>query len=393
MSGAGGSRGARPARIAGGLDTASLDAALDAGVAGGRVPGLVAAITDSRGIVYERAVGMAAASSGRAMRFDTVFRVASMTKLLTSVAVMMLHEEGRFGLDDEFVRHVAAFRQPDVLAWFDEETGEYGLREAARAVTVRDLLTHVSGFGYWFLAPELLRAYGGAVEHFSAPFLMHDPGERFTYGISTDVLGQIVEPTSGRRLDEFVAARVADPLGMAATGWRLPDDPSRLAALHRRRDGRLAEAPMEAAAEAPHGGGGMYSTAEDYLRLLRMLLNDGLADGGRGLLRPESVHEMTSNQIGALFARPQTTAYPERSLDFAFLDGTQKFGFNVSIETRPAADGRPAGSAGWAGIFNTYYWLDREAGLAAVLLMQLSPFCDPACLETYRAFARALYRR
>jgi methyl acetate hydrolase len=222
---------------------------------------------------------------------------------------------------------------------------------------------------------------------------MHDPGERFTYGISTDVLGRIVEPLTGVPLDEFVAAQIAAPLRAGSMGWRPPAESGRLAALHARRDRDLVEIGGKPAAEVPRGGGGMYAAAEDYLGLLRMLLNGGLTDGGERLLGPESVTAITTNQIGALFARRQTAAFVERSLDFDFLDGTQKYGFNVMIETRPRPEGRPAGSYGWAGIFNTYFWVDPEAGLAAVLLMQLSPFCDPACLQACRQFERAVYRR
>ncbi len=375
-------------REAAAFDAAALDRALDAAVARGAVPGLVAGITTRQGLVYRRVCGAAGAEP---LRFDTVFRIASMTKLVTTVAVLRLLEEGRFGLDDALGRHVRDFDQPGVLEAFDAETGEYRVREAARAVTVRDLLTHVSGFGYWFLEPELLRAAKGVVDYFTAPFLMHDPGERFTYGISTDILGRIVEPASGLPLERFVVESVAAPLGMRATGWEPPADAGALAALSKRGEAGVVAVAKEAAGEAPHAGGGMYSTAEDYLALLRMFLNEGVADSGERLLRAASVRAASSNQLGALFAVEQTTAYPPRTLDFAFLDGTQKFGFNVMVETRSRAARRPAGSYGWAGIFNTYFWVDAAAGFAAVLLMQLSPFCDPGCLGALADFERAVY--
>ncbi len=380
--------GREAAGLGGGLDldAAALDRTLEAAVARGAVPGVVAGITSRRGLVYRRACGT---GGGTSLRFDTAFRVASMTKLVTTVAVLRLFEQGRFGLDDPFAEHVPDFRQPGVLESFDAATGAYTVREAARAITVRDLLAHVAGFGYWFLERELLAA--NAVDYSTAPFLMHDPGARFTYGIGTDVLGRIVEPASGVPLGRFVAESVAAPLGMRATAWDPPGDPDSLAALSKRGENGLVAVPKESEGEPPFGGHGLYSTAADYLALLRMFLNGGVTDSGERLLSTASVRAAVSNELGALFAVRQTTVYPPRTLDFAFLDGTQKFGFNVMIETRNRPARRPAGSYGWAGIFNTFFWVDEAAGLAAVLLMQLSPFCDPGCLETLAAFEHAVY--
>jgi CubicO group peptidase (beta-lactamase class C family) len=402
------------------IDFCAVDAGLDDAVAAGCVPGLVAAVTDRHGPIYRRAAGFASIedaesvhdgeamradslSVGRseamradseAMRVDTVFRIASMTKLFTSVAVMMLHEQGKCRLDDPLAAHLEGWAQPGVLASFDAASGAYATRDSARTVTLRELLTHTSGYGYWFIEPELLRAGDGVIDYSDAPFLMHDPGARFTYGLGTDVLGRIVEPLSGLPLGRFVAERIARPLGMTATGWQPPGDAARLASLHRRAaDGGLSRVAKETTGDAPHGGGGLYSTADDYLALLRLLLNEGAADDGRRLLEPVSVAAMTANQIGALFAMPPVPAYRPRSLDFAILDGTQKFGFNVAIETRPRPTGRPAGTYGWAGIFNTYFWVDVAAGFAAVLLMQVSPFCDPGCLAVCSSFEHAIYAR
>jgi CubicO group peptidase (beta-lactamase class C family) len=376
------------------VDFRAVDAVLDEAVVEGRVPGLVAAVTDRQGLIYRRAAGYAAAGTAEPMRADTVFRIASMTKLFTSVAVMMLYEQGRCSLDDPLAAHLDSWSQPGVLASFDLASGAHTVRDSTHAVTIRRLLTHTSGYGYWFLEPELLRAANGAIDYSDAPFLMHDPGARFTYGIGTDVLGRVVEPLSGLPLACFVATRIAGPLGMTATGWSPPADATRLAALHRRNaDGTPLPVPRETSGDAPHGGGGLYSTADDYLALLRLLLNEGAADDGRRLLDAASVAMMTANQIGPLFATPPTAVYRDRSLDFAFLDGTQKFGFNVAIETRARATGRPSGTYGWAGIFNTYYWVDVRAGFAAVLLMQVSPFCDAGCLAVRASFERAIYAR
>ncbi|MBN1237242.1 MAG: beta-lactamase family protein, partial [Gammaproteobacteria bacterium] len=222
-------------------DFSRIDSVLREAVAGGDVPGVVAAVSDRCGVVYEGAAGCAA--SGTAMRPDTIFRVASMTKLMTSVAIMMLHEEGRLDLDDPLAQHLPGFEQPGVLVSFDEETAAYTVREASRQITLRDMLTHTSGFGYWFLNREVLREANGRVNLFGAPFLMHDPGAKFSYGISTDILGLIVEPVSGLPLDGFMRTRIWRPLGMRATGFELPRESARLASLRRRAGDGFEELP------------------------------------------------------------------------------------------------------------------------------------------------------
>lgn len=373
------------------LELGRIDEALERAAAERRVPGAVAIVTDRRGVLFEAAHGTAAAQQRRPMRADTVFRIASMTKPLTSVAVLMLAEEGKLALEDPLARHLPGYRQPQVLASFDETTGEYTVRPARRDVTIHDLLTHTSGYGYWFLNRELLIEAKGRIQHFDAPFLMHDPGARFSYGISTDVLGQIVEPLSGRPLERFFAERITGPLGMADTGFDPPADPARVAALHTRREDGFEEAATQARGEAPRGGGGLSSTARDYAAFVRMLLNLGVSDRGERLLSADSVAAMTRNQIGALFAGTQRTAFRPRTLDFSFLDGTQKFGFNLTIETQARPGRRSPGSWGWAGIFNTYFWGDPERGIGCVLMMQMSPFCDGGCLAVLGEIERAVY--
>jgi CubicO group peptidase (beta-lactamase class C family) len=221
---------------------------------------------------------------------------------------------------------------------------------------------------------------------------MHEPGARFSYGIGVDIVGLIVEPLSGMTLERFFAERITGPLGMHATSFELPRDSSALASLHERGASSWSEIPIEQIAEPPRGGGGLYTTAADYLALLRLLLNDGTADDGRRLLSAQSVAAMTTNQIGELRAEKQMTAYPARTCDFEFMDGSQKFGLGTLIETRDRPDGRRRESYGWGGIFNTFFWVDPATGNAAVLMMQLRPFCDPGCVSLYREFERAVYR-
>jgi len=369
-----------------------LDRVLRAAVLSGAVPGVVAAATDRRDLVYLGAFGSAALDQRRALRTDSVFRIASMTKLVTAIAVLQLVEQGRVDLDAPFKRFYPEFRQPPVLRAFDSVTREYDAEPAGRDITVRELLTHTAGYGTWFLNAELRALMGAEPEYYNPPFLMHAPGTRFQYGISSDVLGQLVRPLSGLTLADFFAHRILGPLGMHETAFTLPVDADRLVNVHAHTAAGFVPLPNEIVPEAPRGGSGLYGTAEDYLALLRMLLNGGQADG-RQILSADSVREIVRNQIGALPAVRQTTAAPERTADFAFLDGTQKFGFNVLVETRDRPSGRAVGSYGWAGIFNTYFWVDPAAELAAVVCMQMSPFCAPACLGVSEAFEAALYRQ
>lgn len=324
------------------------------------------------------------------MRTDSVFRIASMTKLVTSVAVMMLLEERKLSVDQPFAELLPGYEQPGVLDAFDSRTREYRTLPASSSVTVRQLLTHTSGYGYWFLNGPLRSLKTGAPEKFRPPFLTAEPGRRFAYGISTDVLGQIVEPLSGLPLDRFFAERILEPLGMSDTGYAPPSDARRLASVHARAGAGFDAQPNETAGPSPHGGGGLYSTAEDYLALLRLFLNHG-ESSGRRLLARESIEAMVRNQIGELAADVQRTVAPDYSNDFIFMDGSQKFGFGVLVETRDQPTGRTAGSYGWGGIRNTYFWVDPSAGIAGVVMMQTSPFADPRCVELYRGIERAVY--
>jgi CubicO group peptidase (beta-lactamase class C family) len=348
-------------------------------------------VANRRETLYAGAAGVRTRTPHKKMEVDCIFRVASMTKLVTSIAVMMLVEEKHIDLDGKFVDYVPRYRQPEVLESFDPNTRRYTTRPADSAITVRQLLTHTSGYGYWFLHAPLLALTSGTPNLLDAPFLMYPPGQRFAYGTSTDVLGQIVAPVTGLTLEAFFARRIFEPLGMADTGFGIPNDPTRLVACHARRDGGFVEIENETAVTtSPTGGTGLYSTAPDYLRLLQLCLSGGVLEGQR-LLAAESIAAITRNQIGDLVAEPQQRAFAERSNDFIFMDGTQRFGFGVLIETRDRAAGRSAGAFSWGGILNTYFWVDPRADLAAVLLMQTSPFADPQSMALLESFERSVY--
>jgi CubicO group peptidase (beta-lactamase class C family) len=373
------------------LRSHTLDALLADAVTAGVAPGIVAMVANSRETLYTRAAGVRTQTTQRRMEVDCVFRVASMTKLVTSLAVMMLVEEGRVDLDGAFVDYVPGYRQPEVLESFNASTRRYTTRPVESAITVRQLLTHTSGYGYWFLHAPLLALTSGTPNLVDPPFLMYPPGQRFAYGSSTDVLGQIIAPVTGLTLEGFFAERVFKPLGMVDTGFGIPTEPARLVTRHARGDSGFVEIDNETTVlTAPTGGTGLYSTGPDYLRLLRLFLNGGMLDGGR-LLAAESIAAITRNQIGDLKAEPPQGALAERSNDFIFMDGSQRFGFGVLIETRDRAAGRSAGTFSWGGVFNTYFWVDPRADLAAVLLMQTSPFADPQSVALLESFEHGVY--
>ncbi len=369
---------------------ARLDDALRGSVAARLAPGVVAALTDPADVVYRGAFGLAGTASREPLRTDHVFRIASLTKLITTLAVLMLVEEGRVELDAPFKRYLPGFRQPPVLRSFDRETLRFDAAPTARDITIADLLTHTSGYGSWFLNAEIRALTGAVPDFYEPPFLMSEPGTRFQYGISTDVLGQLLAPVTGQPLAAFFATRIFSPLGMRDTSYDLPSDPSRLAHLHVATAGGFEQVPDERHGAAQRGGAGLYSTAEDFLALLRLLLNGGVASGHR-LLAPETVAALARNQVGSLRVVRQRSALPALSDDFLFMDGTQRFGFGVLIETRGREPGRLPGSYGWGGLYNTYFWVDPLAGLAAVVMMQVSPFSRPACIEVCDRFERAVF--
>jgi len=313
-----------------------------------------------------------------------------MTKLVTSVAIMTLVDEGRVDLDAPLRNYVPGFVQPEVLTAFDTDSGTYATRPANRDASIRELLSHTGGYGYWFLHEPLRLASGSEPNLFDPPFLIADPGTQFAYSTSTDVAGLLIEPVTGLPLDEFLAQRIFAPLQMRDTGYRLPSNRDRLTRVHRRSGAGFRALPLERYDHPVRGGGGLYSTVGEYSRFLRCLLRRGEIDGFR-LLSEAALEEVISNQIGSLEALMQRTALAAHSNNFIFMDGSQKFGFGVMIEMIGKPGMRSPGSYGWAGIFNTYFWVDPARDLAVVLLLQLSPFASKASVELLQAFETAIY--
>jgi CubicO group peptidase (beta-lactamase class C family) len=378
------------------------DGALRHAVGTGEVPGVVALAGNREGPIYEGAFGQRELGGSAPMTTDTVFWIASMTKAITSVAAMQLVEQGRLALDEPLGSVLPALAEPQVLEGFDESERPR-LRPARRPITLRHLLTHTAGFAYDIWSERMLRynrqaGLPGIIECREASLhvpLLFDPGERWEYGINIDWAGKAVEAVSGQRLDAYLRTNVFEPLGMRDTGFVLGQDQRRrLASMHARgEDGSLSMIAFEVPQEPEFfmGGGGLYSTGPDYLCFLRALLNEGELDGTR-ILGRETVAEMNRNQIGELTVNPMRTVQPGASNDVdLFPEMIKRWGLGYLITTERTPSGRSAGSLAWAGLANTYYWLDPAAGLAGVILTQILPFGDAAVLKLAGAFEAAVY--
>jgi len=378
--------------------TAGIDAALRDAVERKDVPGVVALVTDRRRVLYLGAFGAADVSTGRALTADALFRIASMTKSITSMAAMQLIEQGRFGLDDPVEKYLPEFANLKVVS-FDAATGAYRLRPASRPPTVRHILTHTSGLGYPFTSAVLrdFKPQPGESFPFGGP-LLFDPGERWHYGTSTDVVGKLVEKVSGQKLEDYFRQNIFAPLQMSDTSYNVPQEkaPRLVAAQQRsgeRMDGAIVLQTPQPGLTIPEpiGGGGLASTANDYGRFMRMLLNGGELEGVR-VLRAETAAQMGQNSIGTVSVPALKTALP-RSADFSFIaDGRDKWGLGFLITTDQVAGKRSPGSLSWGGINNTYFWIDPSRGVAGVILMQYLPFADAKALAVYHVFERETYR-
>ena len=373
----------------------TLDGVLRKGVEDRAVVGVVAMATDRKGAFYQGAFGAADAATGRKLTMDSLFRIASMTKAITSTAAMQLIEQGRVGLDDPVEKYLPAFAHLQVFESFDPATGAYRLAPARSIATVRHLMTHTSGLGYPFTSATLRDFKPRAGEDYPIGPLLFDPGARWHYGTSTDWLGKIVEAVSGRPLDEYFRLRITEPLGMADTFYNVPADkqPRQVAVHHRDANGVIVKDEVQPPPTVNPiiGGGGLASTAADYSRFVRMILNDGALDGVR-ILKADTVAAMGQNAIGNLGVPALKTALP-RSEDFSFIaDGRDKWGLGFLITADEVKGKRSAGSLSWGGIYNTYFWIDRTRGIGGVILTQFLPFADRKALALYDGFERGVYQ-
>lgn len=381
----------------------ALDETLSRGVADGSVVGVTAAVTDRDGTLYEAGFGERVKGGGAEMTSDTVGWIASMTKALTGTAAMQLVERGALSLDAPAGEWAPYLGEVQVLEDFDA-AGEPVLRPPKRPVTLRDLLTHTAGFGYarwdekvarYTRLKELPLANTGDIRGLMTP-LVFDPGERWLYSIAIDWAGKMVEAASGQKLGAFLRENVFDPLGMDSTGFAItPDMRSRLAKIHQREGDDLVPTDMETKQDPPSemGGGGLYSTVGDYLKFMRMILNEGAGDNGARLLNAETVAEMSRNQMGDCRVCMLPSNDHRASLDAEFFPGLPKtWGLTFMINEEDAPTGRSAGSLAWAGLMNSYYWIDPKKGIAGAYLTQVQPFVDTRALGLYLDFETAVYK-
>ena len=359
------------------------------------IPGVVAIVANRERILYHQAFGKMDVMKDVEMQKDTIFGIASMTKAITSVAVMTLYEEGRFDLDDPISQYLDWLSNPQVITSFDEEDGTYSTKPAEREITIRHLLTFTAGFGYSFansLMARLVEKTGKTERELP---LLHEPGERWTYGMEMRVLGELAEELSGRTLPQFLKERIFDPLGMVDTFYVLPAEKyPRWVTRHQRENGVLRERPNpEKQRPFIVGDAGLLSTAKDYARFLRMLLSGGSL-GPTQILSEDSVQLMTQNQIGELFVATQRG--PNPLLSRAFPLGARRgdkfgLGFQIAVADDKGGHVRSPGSYSWSGLSNTHFWVDPEKGIVAVILMQVLPFYDETCIAVYQGFEELVY--
>jgi methyl acetate hydrolase len=366
------------------------------------IPGVVAMAATGKEVIYQGAYGKRDLSKDDAMTADSVFWIASMTKAVTSAAGMQLVEQGKLSLDAPIGKVLPDLAAPQVLEGFDAN-GEPKLRPAKKPITLRHLMTHTAGFCYdlWNAdmgkymektgTPGIISCLNAALK---TP-LASDPGTRWEYGINIDFVGKAVEAASGKKLDAYLHDHMFAPLGMSDTGFKIADNMrKRLVGMHARgEDGTLAAIPfeLEQNPEFHMGGGGLYSTAGDYIKFCQMILNKGKGNGNQ-VLKPETVAAMGQNQMGDLTVGKMTTAAPPFTNDVdLYPDMIKKWGLSFLINTGKTPEGRSPGSLAWAGLANTYFWIDPARDIAGVILMQVLPFADKKCLEAFAGFESGVY--
>ena len=382
----------------------TLDALLGNAASAGDVPGVVAAATTADETLYEAGFGERVQGAGVEMTPDTVGWIASMTKAVTGAVAMQQVERGNLDLDQPAATWLPELGAVQVLDGFGDD-GEPVLRAPTRAVTLRHLLTHTAGFGYDIWNGDLVRYQDaknipGIISCQNAALttpLLFDPGDRWHYGINIDWAGKLVEAVTGKTLGQNMHDDIFEPLGMTSTAFKMTGDMrDRMAKIHQRGVDDSFEPQMEL--EIPQepefemGGGGLYSTVGDYLKFVRMILNKGSA-GGHQVLKPETVAAMSVNQMGDCRVGLMETVMPPLSNDAEFFPGLEKtWGLSFMINEAEAPTGRSPGSLAWAGLANSYYWIDPAKGVGGVYMTQILPFADNKSLPLFYAFEREVYR-
>jgi methyl acetate hydrolase len=366
------------------------------------IPGVVAIAATGNEVIYQGAFGKRDLSKDDPMTADSVFWIASMTKAITTAAGMQLVEQGKLSLDEPIGKLLPDLASPQVLEGFDAK-GEPKLRPAKNPITLRHLMTHTAGFAYdmWngdmatYLektgTPGIITCLNAALK---TP-LTSDPGTCWEYGTNIDFVGKAIEAVSGQRLDAYLRDNIFAPLGMSDIGFKISDSQrKRLVGAHARgEDGALAPMPfeLEQNPEFHMGGGGLYGTAGDYIKFTQMILNKGRGNGNQ-VLKPETVALMGQNNIGEIDVGKMTTVAPAYTNDVDLFPGmVKKWGLSFLINTAKTLEGRSPGSLFWAGLANTYFWIDPTRNVSGVILMQVLPFADAKCLEAFAGFESGIY--
>ena len=368
------------------------------------LPGAVAIVARNGVVTYHQSMGTSGIGNDQPMKKNDLFRIASMTKAVTSIAMMILFEEGKYMLDEPVSKYIPEFKTMNILKDFNEKDSTYTTVPAKRLITIRQLLTHTSGIAYGFTNKTIGTIYAKAkvidlssIENFtigekmkilSTMPLLHEPGEKFTYGLSTDLLGYLVEVLSGMNLSDFCEKRIFQPIGMSDTHFFWPEvADDRLVKMYGdNKEGTIFKYPAEypdtkrmaypvkGAKTYFSGGSGLSCTALDYAKFLQMILNGGVYNGNR-LVGRKTIELMSSNQIGELT-----------------LGNGVQFGLGLSILTEKGTFRQlsSAGRLGWGGAFNTTYWIDSKEKMVVVLMTQIFPTSHQQ--ELYTKFETAVYQ-
>lgn len=389
---------AKPLRLFG---ATSLDETLATGIKRRKIPAVVAVVATADKTTYTGAFGKRDGSSGIDVKPDSIFRIASMTKAVTTTAAMQLVEQGKLSVTAPAAKYLPELGKLEVLDGFDN-SGKPILRPAKRQVELRHLMTHTSGFVYPTWDEDLARYYKvtgnapppGEVAPLSP--LAFEPGTQWQYGTGIDWTGKIVEAVSGLTLEQYFQRNILGPLGMKDTTFVFPKEKlDRLVSSYRRQtDGSLKEDPrtMPVVPKVFNGGGGLFSTAPDYLRFTQMILRKGKSAGGQQILAPKTVDIMSANQIGSVNVHKMKTTDPNVSSDVDMHPGAaDKYTFGFLMNPTAYEGGRSAGSLAWAGVENTFYWIDPRRSICAVIMMQFFPFVDSQAVGMLGDFEKAVY--
>jgi CubicO group peptidase (beta-lactamase class C family) len=380
--------------------SSAVDDVLRNAVETGAVPNVVAVAADRDGIRYQGAAGPRAVGSPGEVAVDSVLWIASMTKMVTTVAALQLRERGKLDFDASVAEYLSEWDKMQVLEGFAGDTPR--LRQPTRRATVGQLATHTAGQTYWFWNADMVRyeeltghpnVISGTTAALFLPLVV-DPGTKFEYGTNTDWLGRVVEEVAGQRLDTYFAEHITGPLGMVDTVFGVDEERrERKVALHFPAEGGgWVASDMELPADPDYwsGGHGLYSTAQDYLRFARMLLAGGVFSGSR-ILAEDTVAEAFTNRIGGLEVPERVSAAsPAHSCDFVY-GPDRKWGWGLLLNTKDEPGRRRAGSGAWAGLANTHFWIDPTSGITGAIFSQYLPFATPGYVQMYADFEKAIY--